>query len=101
MKDYEHHIIWLDYFNKNLSKGKGRRINKSKAVFDPSMDELVEAARLAGYEPKDVNDNARYPRRSYTRSGYIMVEKKEGITKSTTLKRIAEALLQIRSRRGR
>ncbi|MEM4393142.1 MAG: signal recognition particle subunit SRP19/SEC65 family protein, partial [Candidatus Nitrosocaldus sp.] len=72
MKDYEHHIIWLEYFNKNLSKSKGRRVSKSKSVFDPSMDELIEAARLAGYEPKDVNDNAHHPRRAYTRSGYIM-----------------------------
>ncbi|MEM2650267.1 MAG: signal recognition particle subunit SRP19/SEC65 family protein [Candidatus Nitrosocaldus sp.] len=99
MKDYDHHIIWLEYFNKNLSKGKGRRVSKSKAVFDPSMDELVEAARLAGYEPKDVNDGARYPRRAYTRSGYIMVEKKEGVSKSTVLSRIAAALLQIRSKK--
>ncbi|MCS6767213.1 MAG: signal recognition particle subunit SRP19/SEC65 family protein [Candidatus Nitrosocaldus sp.] len=97
MKDYEHHIIWLEYFNKNLSKGKGRRVSKSRAVFDPSMDELVEAARLAGYEPKDVNGDAHYPRRAYTRSGYIMVEKKG--SKSIALNRIADQLVQIRNRK--
>ncbi|MCJ7636402.1 MAG: signal recognition particle subunit SRP19/SEC65 family protein [Nitrososphaeraceae archaeon] len=35
MKDYDHFIIWLDYFNKNLSRKKGRRIKRDMAVFDP------------------------------------------------------------------
>ncbi|MFN4336149.1 MAG: signal recognition particle subunit SRP19/SEC65 family protein [Candidatus Nitrosocaldus sp.] len=99
MKDYEYHIIWLEYFNKNLSKSKGRRVSKGRSVFDPSMDELIEAARLAGYEPKDVNDKAHHPRRAYTRSGYIMIKKEEGSSKSRVLNKIADALLQIRSKK--
>ena len=34
MKDYEHIVIWLDYFNKNLKKSKGRRLGLEKCVFD-------------------------------------------------------------------
>jgi signal recognition particle subunit SRP19 len=97
MKEYEHQIIWLDYFNRNLSKSKGRRANKSRSVFDPSIEELVEAARSAGYEVVSSNTEARYPRRYYTRSSYIMIRKRD--TKSTTLNKIGEALVQIRSKK--
>ncbi len=97
MKDYEHQILWLDYFNKNLSRSKGRRVSKSKAVFDPSIDELVEAAKLAGYEIVESNNNVHYPRRAYTKSSYIVIKKKDN--KSNVLKRIGDMLVQIRSRK--
>ena len=37
MKDYEHVVIWLDYFNKNLKKSKGRRLGLGKCIFDLSI----------------------------------------------------------------
>ena len=45
MKDYEHVVIWLDYFNKNLKKSKGRRLGLEKCVFDPSLKELMDATK--------------------------------------------------------
>jgi signal recognition particle subunit SRP19 len=77
MKDYDHFIIWLDYFNKNLSRKKGRRIKKEKAIYDPTFSELYEAAIEEGFDMAldNTNDQARFPRRSYVRSGYIMIPK--------------------------
>ncbi|NWJ22221.1 hypothetical protein HX849_06945, partial [Marine Group I thaumarchaeote] len=43
MKDYDHIVIWLDYFNKTLSRQKGRKLSKDKCVFDPSLNELIES----------------------------------------------------------
>jgi signal recognition particle subunit SRP19 len=96
MKDYEQQIIWLDYFNKNLTRKKGRKANKDKAVFDPKIDELVQAARSAGYAPKETNTEVNFPRRAYVRSGYIMIEKKQ--KKAKVINSIAEKLLQARSK---
>lgn len=96
MKDYGHQIIWLDYFNKNLSRKKGRKVNKDRAVFDPKLDELIQAAKAAGYNPKETNAEANFPRRAYVRSGYIMVEKK--YTKSKVVNKIAERLVQQREK---
>ena len=48
MKDYEHVVIWLDYFNKTLPRNKGRRLSKEKCVFDPSLKELIDASNAAG-----------------------------------------------------
>jgi signal recognition particle subunit SRP19 len=77
VKDYDHFIIWLDYFNKNLSRRKGRRIQKEHAIFDPTISELLQAVLDSGLNITNdkSNDHARYPRRSFVRSGYVMIPK--------------------------
>ncbi|NHI03891.1 hypothetical protein DYY67_0961 [Candidatus Nitrosotalea sp. TS] len=75
MKDYEHVVIWLDYFNKTLPKKMGRRVSREKSIFDPSLKELVDAAKAAGFEPTETNEQVRFPRRPYVRSGYIVLAK--------------------------
>jgi signal recognition particle subunit SRP19 len=45
MKDYDHQIIWLDYFNKNLSRQKGRKVGKNISVYDPTIQELISASK--------------------------------------------------------
>jgi signal recognition particle subunit SRP19 len=81
LKDYEHIILWLDYFNKHLSKRKGRKVKRDRAVFDPTITELIDAAKSVGYNPltEETNDKARYPRRSFVRSGYVMLPKSEDV----------------------
>ena len=96
MKDYEHVVVWLDYFNRNLKRRQGRKVNRDKAVFDPTVQELVEAARAAGFQFSDqeINSDARFPRRSFVKSGYIMLAKKEGIKKSQIIDEVANKLLR-------
>lgn len=100
MKDYDHVILWLDYFNKNLKRRQGRKVKRDRSVFDPTTSELSEAAKSAGlqFADQDVNDGARYPRRSFAKSGYVMVMKKEGLKKSQIIDAVAEKLVQKRSR---
>ena len=96
MKDYEHVVLWLDYFNKNLKRRQGRKVRRDQAVFDPTVQELVEATRAAGFHlsEQEINSDARFPRRSFVRSGYVMVAKKEGIKKSQTIDAVANKLLR-------
>ena len=75
MKDYEHVVIWLDYFNKTLPRNKGRKLSKEKCIFDPSLKELIDAAKAAGFELKETNEKVRFPKRPYVRSGYIVLPK--------------------------
>ena len=100
MKDYDHVILWLDYFNKNLKRRQGRKVKREQAVFDPTVEELAEAARSAGlqFSDQEINNGARFPRRSFTKSGYVMVAKKEGLKKSQVIDAVADRLLQKRSR---
>ena len=81
MKDYDHIVIWLDYFNKTLSRQKGRRLAKNRCIFDPSLNELIESANDAGLKPTATDDQVRFPRRPFVRSGYIVLEKKMPKTK--------------------
>ena len=94
MKDYEHVVLWLDYFNRNLKRRQGRKVKRDQAVFDPTVQDLVDAARAAGFQFSDqeINRDARFPRRSFVKSGYIMVAKKEGIKKSQIIDEVANNL---------
>jgi signal recognition particle subunit SRP19 len=96
LKDYDHVVLWLDYFNKNLKRRQGRKVKRDQAIFDPTIQELVEATRAAGFQLSDegINSDARFPRRSFVKSGYVMVAKKEGIKKSQIINAVANKLMR-------
>ncbi len=89
-------VLWLDYFNKNLKRRQGRKVKRDHAVFDPTVQDLVEATRAAGFQlsDQDINSDARFPRRSFVKSGYVMVAKKEGVKKSQIINEVAAKLLR-------
>ena len=99
MKDYEHVVIWLDYFNKTLPRNKGRRLQKDKCVFDPSLNELIDATKAAGLEMKESDDKVRFPKRPYVRSGYVILPK--NMTKSILLEKISEKLVSKRAKQSK
>jgi len=96
MKDYEHVVIWLDYFNKNLKKSKGRRLGLGKCVFDPSLKELMDATTSAGFKITESDDKVRFPKRPFVRSGYIVLPK--GSSKTIILNKISQKLVSKRSK---
>jgi len=99
MKDYEHVVVWLDYFNKTLPREKGRKLSKEKCIFDPSLNELIEAAKAAGLELTESNDKVRFPKRPYVRSGYIILPKDGPKTK--ILNKISEKLVSKRAKQSK
>ena len=99
MKDYEHVVIWLDYFNKNLKKSKGRRQGLEKCVFDPSLKELVDATKAAGFEITESDDKVRFPKRPFVRSGYVVLPKESPKTK--ILNKISEKLISKRLKQSK
>lgn len=96
MKDYEHFVIWLDYFNKTLTKKMGRRLPKEKCIFDPSLKELIDATKDAGFEVTDSNEKVRFPRRAFVRSGYVILPKASPKTKM--LYKISDKLVAKRAK---
>ena len=94
LKDYDYVILWLDYFNKNLSRTKGRKLKKEQAIFDPTLSDLVDAAKECGYNPQQeqINDGARHPRRAFVKSAYIALPKKEAVKKNTLILNIAQKM---------
>lgn len=100
MKDYDYVILWLDYFNKNLTRAKGRKIKKEQAIFDPTLSDLVHAATESGYnlEQDQIIDGARYPRRAFVKSGYIALPKKEDLKKNALIIALAQRMLKNRTK---
>jgi signal recognition particle subunit SRP19 len=100
LKDYDHVVLWLDYFNKNLKRRQGRKVNREQAVFDPTVQELAEAARAVGlqFSDQEINSEAKFPRRSFVKSGYLMVAKKDGIKKSQVIEAVADKMVHKRSK---
>ena len=99
MKDYDHIVVWLDYFNKTLSRQKGRRLAKNRCIFDPSLNELIESANDAGLKPTATDDQVRFPRRPFVRSGYIILEKK--MPKTKILNKIADKMVKKRAKQSK
>jgi signal recognition particle subunit SRP19 len=99
MKDYEHVVVWLDYFNKTLPRNKGRKLPKEKCIFDPSLKELIDAVNAAGLVIKESNEKVRFPKRPYVRSGYIVLPKDSSKTK--ILNKISEKLVSKRAKHGK
>ena len=99
MKDYEHVVVWLDYFNKTLPRDKGRKLSKEKCIFDPSLKELIEAAKAAGLELTESDEKVRFPKRPYVRSGYIIIPKSGPKTK--ILNKISEKLVSKRAKQSK
>lgn len=64
----------------------------NKAVKNPSLGELIEAAKRAGYEPEP--QVASYPKRYWIPSGYVSIEKKK--PKATVIKELALLLRTVR-----
>ncbi|HEU5446088.1 MAG TPA: signal recognition particle subunit SRP19/SEC65 family protein [Nitrososphaeraceae archaeon] len=96
MKDYDHQIVWLDYFNKNLSRKKGRKVSKNISVYDPTMQELIGASKTLelDFSEEEINNQARYPRRAFVKSGYIMISKRD--KKSSVINQIAKEMIEAR-----
>jgi len=99
MKDYEHVVIWLDYFNKNLKKSKGRRVGLEKCIFDPSLKELMDATTAGGFKITESDDKVRFPKRPFVRSGYVIVPKE--FSKTKILNKISEKLVVKRSKQSK
>jgi signal recognition particle subunit SRP19 len=63
------------------------------------MQELIDASKTLELDlsEENINNQARYPRRSFVKSGYIMISKKE--KKSTVVNQIAKKMIETRQQK--
>jgi len=92
LKDHDKIIIWLDYFNSELSRSQGRRVPINKSIKKPQLSELVAAAKKNGYDV--VENSAYHPKRTNTESGYISFPKTD--TKSSYVKKLSATISIVR-----
>jgi signal recognition particle subunit SRP19 len=98
LKEYKRHVIWLEYFNSSLSRNQGRRIPLDRAVKDPKLEELAEAARRLNYSPEQ--ETVKHPKRATVQTGYISIEKRSQKKKGTVLLELAKSLSNVRGEKA-
>ena len=76
MRKLDKAIIWPAYFDTNKTRSEGRRVPKNMAVQSPKIDEIKMAVDRLGLK-SEVNLEAHHPRYHWSKTGMILVEKKE------------------------
>jgi signal recognition particle subunit SRP19 len=88
--------VYPSYFEKKYSRAEGRKVPKSMAINDCTIEHLAKALKKVGIEYTLESDKA-YPRHWWTREGRIKVAR-NGESKNHIIKKIALALKEIRSK---
>jgi signal recognition particle subunit SRP19 len=97
MKEYDHCIVWLDYFDSVLKRREGRRVPLSAATKSPKIEELAEACHRLGLTP--TSQVAVHPRSHGRESGYVAVSKSG--SKHALLLKVARELAVVRGMAAR
>ncbi len=98
MKRKDKYVVWPAYLDANLPRRLGRRVPVELAIRNPSLGEIVEAARALGLNP-EVDKEARYPRLWWSKPhrGRVLVDKTG--SKEEVLTAIANEIKKRRSKR--
>ena len=73
-------VIWPIYFDRNISKSKGRKIGKKYSIEKPDIEKIAKASKLLGLNPI-IEKNSSHPSKSWRKDGRIIIDKKDAKSK--------------------
>jgi len=88
-KDEDKYVVWPIYFDKSVSRLKGRKVAIKYAIDKPNSEDIAKAARSLGLNPILEKDSA-HPFRYWRKEGRILIDKKDA--KIKLLRQIANRL---------
>ena len=88
-------IVWPHNLDSSRPRGAGRKLPISRAVKQPNVREIVEAARVLGLAPEEVQKQA-LPNMHWEKIGSVTM-KKNG-SKTATLKALTAEIVRARQR---
>jgi len=88
-------LLWPVYLDSSRTRKEGRRVPKSVAVSNPSVEELKGASETLGLEP-EVEIGRAHPAAPWQKTGRIWIA--SGWSKSQTLMKIAKEVASVRRR---
>ena len=97
LKDYDHQIIWLDYFNKNLSRKKGRKVGKNMSRIDPTAGAYCRIKKLELDFSEEETNNQLVPTKSFCKIRIYYDFKKS--KKSAIINQIAKMMIETRQQK--
>ncbi len=86
-------VLWPVYFDASRSREQGRRVPARLAVTPVSAEDLLKAARAAGYEA-ELDSEAKHPATWFESSGRVFVTADE--PKTVVIRRVAEQLKKMK-----
>ncbi|MCS7104157.1 MAG: hypothetical protein NZ954_01140 [Thermofilaceae archaeon] len=90
-------VLWPVYFEAGKSRSKGRRVPVHLAVKGMTAEELLKAARAAGFQA-DLDSKAKHPSHWFESSGRVLVFTRE--KKSTVVRKVAVQLKSMKAERA-
>ncbi len=88
-------VVWPMNLDGGKSRSVGRKLSASRAVRQPTIKEIVQAATALGLSP-EISEEAANPSIHWEKLGSVTI-KRSG-TKQSTLKSIASEILKSRQR---
>ena len=95
MKNPGHIIIWPFHIDSTKTRGQGRKLPIARAIKQPNLREIIQAATILGYAPESKEKSAM-PSLHWEKAGYVTV-KKTG-PKVAMLKSVAGEIVKIRQK---
>ncbi|TMI09157.1 signal recognition particle protein Srp19 [Candidatus Bathyarchaeota archaeon] len=95
MKNPGHVIIWPFHIDSTKTRGQGRKLPIARAIKQPNLREIVQAATILGYVPEPKEKSAM-PSLHWEKAGNVTVKKTA--PKVTMLKSIAGEIVKIRQK---
>ena len=83
------YIIYPLYFDRLISRSKGRRVSKKHAVEKPTVEGIAKAAKTLGLSPI-IEKNTAHPSRPWKKEGRIIVKKRK--SKTSIINQIASLI---------
>jgi signal recognition particle subunit SRP19 len=88
-------IVWPAHLDSSKTRGQGRRLPVSRAVKQPSLKEVWQAAMSLGYSP-ETKEKAALSGSPWEKTGYVTVKK--AVSRTVVLKAISSEILKTRQK---
>ena len=95
MKNPGHVVIWPFDLDSTKTRGQGRKLPIARAIKQPNLREIVQAATALGYAPEPTEKSA-IPSLHWEKIGYVTIKK--ATTRDVMLKSIAAEIVKIRQK---
>jgi signal recognition particle subunit SRP19 len=88
-------VVWPSQLDSTLTRSQGRTLPVARAVRQPTLREISQAATMLGYSPQ-INEKAGLPKASWHKTGYVIL-KKTG-RRQSVLKNLAGEIVKNRQK---
>lgn len=88
-KGEDKYVVYPIYFNKSISRLAGRKVPLKNAVDNPTIENVIKAAKSLGLNPV-LEKEVAHPSKNWKKDGRLLIDKKD--KKIKLLRQIANRL---------